>query len=96
LKLVIDGRKIGNERAFHAALDEGLDFGPHYGWNLAALRDRLSTDVERPIHLIWEHASASCDYLGAAVFGEFCALLASVAEEDIEIDYPEKFEFTLR
>ncbi|EOF4704644.1 barstar family protein [Klebsiella oxytoca] len=36
-----------------------LNFGYYYGSNLDALWDRLSTDVERPVKIIWLHSELS-------------------------------------
>jgi RNAse (barnase) inhibitor barstar len=40
MELLLDGNAILGESDFHQALDSAFDFGPHYGWNRAALWDR--------------------------------------------------------
>lgn len=52
-EMILDGSEIENEQDFHKFMSKLLDFGPYYGTNLEALRDRLSNDVERPVTIIW-------------------------------------------
>ncbi|EKY3120947.1 barstar family protein, partial [Cronobacter turicensis] len=52
-EIILDGKKIENESEFHSVMSDLLNFGPYYGRNLDALWDRLSTDVERPVKIIW-------------------------------------------
>lgn len=77
-------------------LSRELDFGPYYGKNLSALWDRLTTDVERPVHLIWTDAAKSREHLGAELFGRITQLLRDVEASDIEIGYAEKFTFEIQ
>jgi ribonuclease inhibitor len=95
MDLVLDGREILVERDFHRALNLAFDFGPHYGWNRAALWDRLSRDLERPVKIVWQHSAVSAEALGAAVFVELCLLIAAVAESDIADGYEHRLEFFL-
>ncbi len=53
VRVQLDGTQIRTEADFHRHVAALLDFGPYYGHNLDALWDRLSTDVPRPVHLIW-------------------------------------------
>lgn len=48
-KCLIDGGKVETLRDVHAMLKDDLDFGQFYGFNLNALYDRLSRDIERPL-----------------------------------------------
>jgi ribonuclease inhibitor len=95
MELLVDGRAISEELDFHRALDVAFDFGPHYGWNRAALWDRLSRDLERPVRIVWRHSSASAEALGADVFVGLCLLIASVAEADNDEGYEDRLEFVL-
>jgi ribonuclease inhibitor len=91
VKVVVDGRTIRSEADLHAALAGPLDFGPYYGWNLNALWDRLSTDVERPVELVWEHADASREGLGAELFDRISTVLLRAAAEDERYGWEQRF-----
>jgi ribonuclease inhibitor len=92
----IDGREVRTEADLHRLLDRALDFGPYYGSNLAALWDRLSTDIPRPVRVVWTHWHVSKRNLGAEKFREICSLLRDVQAEDQDHGYEERFEFELR
>ncbi|WP_035839180.1 barstar family protein [Kitasatospora azatica] len=92
MRVVIDGQLIRTESDVHDALSGPLDFGPYYGGNLNALWDRLSTDAERPVELIWEQAQASREALGAAKFGAICSVLRRAAREDAAFGRKERFK----
>lgn len=96
MEIVINGTRVETERDLHEALNDALDFGEFYGWNVAALRDRLTTDVERPIHLVWENASDSAENLGHETFGYLCALFAWVAARDARLEKRDRFTIELR
>lgn len=63
-EIILDGKKIENESEFHSVMSDLLNFGPYYGRNLDALWDRLSTDVERPVKIIWLNSDLSRNNLG--------------------------------
>jgi ribonuclease inhibitor len=50
--VVIDGREVRTEADLHRILERPLELGEYYGRNLAALRDRLLTDVPRLERLV--------------------------------------------
>ena len=91
MKLVIDGRTIRSESDLHDLLASKLDFGPYYGRNLNALRDRLSTDVERPVDLVWQYSAASRDMLGSELFEQIAALFVKVMKHDERFEPDERF-----
>lgn len=91
----IDGRTIITERDFHVALAQPLDFGPYYGYNLNALWDRLSLDVERPVKLVWLHSATSRQNLGQR-FDAVVSVLTRAQEDDIRLGLSKRFEFELR
>jgi ribonuclease inhibitor len=64
VRIEIDGAAIRSERDLHAFLSQALDFGSSYGANLSALWDRLSTDVERPVQIVWRDSELSRSALG--------------------------------
>jgi ribonuclease inhibitor len=89
--VIIPGDAISSELDFHRFLAKELDFGPHYGKNLDALWDRLSTDIERPVHVVWESAELSRQQLGAESFERIASLLKRVEASDVEAGYRERF-----
>ena len=97
MNVELDGKKISSESDLHDMLHEGLfpDWD-HYGRNFAALWDVLTSDVHRPVRLIWVNARESAERMGAESFGMSCAVLAKVAARDFESGKTERFEFELR
>ncbi|HEY3365034.1 MAG TPA: barstar family protein [Symbiobacteriaceae bacterium] len=97
MKLVeVDGRMIRTERDFHQVLAKALDFGRYYGNNLDALWDRLSTDVERPVLLIWKDSEISRRQLTDECFGRIVEVLQAVKEQDEQFGLAERFVFELQ
>jgi len=94
MNIEFDGRSILSEGSFHDALAEALEFGPYYGGNLSALWDTLSTDVERPVRLVWKNSAASKAAMGAS-FDRVVNVLRRVEAEDSEMQYEAKFELVL-
>ncbi|WP_225812252.1 barstar family protein [Streptomyces spinosus] len=87
----ISGAEINSPEEFHKVLAEKFDFGPYYRPNAAALWDRLSTDVERPIELIWRNSEASREAMGVVAFDDLRALLLRVQEQDEEYGWDDRF-----
>ena len=57
-----------------------LGFPGHFGRNLDALWDTLTTDVEGPVEIVWEDPEHSQSSLGDE-YARVVALLEEVAEE---------------
>src|SRR5262245_29825820 len=93
MHIVIDGREVDSEAAFHRIAARLLDFGPYYGRNLDALWDRLSRDVPRPVLLTWTHAADSRRAMGEAAFNGIVDVLAAAQAEDAEMGMVERFRF---
>ncbi|MYV70234.1 barnase inhibitor [Streptomyces sp. SID2131] len=91
MKVEIDGTRIYSQADLHRALADMLDFGPYYGANLSALWDRLTTDVERPIEVIWHNTEASRDHMGEEQFAQIRDLLQAVAEQDRAYEQSDRF-----
>ena len=91
----IDGSVIANEADFHQVIARAIGFGEHYGCNLDALWDMLSSDVERPVTLIWQNANVSSDRLGDT-FGKIVSILSRVKSQDEEWHLADRFDFVLR
>lgn len=82
MRVAIDGAQIGSQADLHRVLAGPLDFGPYYGYNLSALWDRLSRDVERPVEIVWENAAVSRDRMGDEAFEAIASVLVRAAAED--------------
>jgi ribonuclease inhibitor len=91
----VNGAEVRTALDFHRALERLLDFGPYYGRNLDALWDRLSTDVERPVELIWRDAAVSRRQLGISVFDDLCGVLDRVVEHDAALGRKSRFAYVL-
>ncbi|WP_085066623.1 barstar family protein [Catenuloplanes japonicus] len=72
-----------------------LDFGPFYGGNLDALWDRLSTGVERPVHLLWTDSGASRAAMGLLSFERVERVLREAVEQDTAWSLKERFTYAL-
>jgi ribonuclease inhibitor len=96
MEIVIEGNEIKCEADLHKMLRERLDFGPHYGNNLAAMRDRLSSDVERPVTLIWMNSDSSREALGNDLFDRVVAVFRFVEEQDKMFGWDERFTFVVK
>ena len=90
----IDGNEIHSEAEFHKVIAKALNFPRHYGKNLDALFDLLSTDVERPLILIWKNSSVSKSAIGER-FSLIVDTLQKIERQDTEWGLSEKFEFQL-
>jgi ribonuclease inhibitor len=91
VRITIDGSLIWSESDLHDFLVRKLDFGPYYGRNLDALWDRLSTDVERPVELVWESSEDSKDHLGIELFEKISSVLIRVMDQDESFGLDDKF-----
>jgi ribonuclease inhibitor len=96
MRVEINGAEIRSVEDVHAALDRALDFGPYYGGNLSALWDRLTTDVERPVELVWSQSEVSRQALGNVDFERIRDLLIRVQEQDLESGQDDRFSITFQ
>lgn len=94
-EVILDGEKIRNEHDFHKVMSLLLNFGPYYGGNFDALRDRLSNDVERPVTIMWLNAEQSKKYLGES-FDKIVQIFEQIKQEDIRFNWDEKFDYILK
>lgn len=96
MRIVIRGELVKLPSDVHDQLASQLEFGAFYSQNLDALWDRLSTDVERPLHLVWTNSGMSQVSLGPEVFERFRSLLFRVVAQDESWGLAERFtlEFT--
>ncbi|WP_079065945.1 barstar family protein [Streptomyces olivochromogenes] len=94
MRVEIDGATIHTESDLHEFLSQALDFGPHYGANLSALWDRLSTDVERPVEIAWKESELSGMALGESKFERIRDLLLRVQSQDESFGWSDRFTVT--
>jgi ribonuclease inhibitor len=95
MEIIVQGDVIKSEHDLHRVLSDKLDFGPYYGANLAALWDRLTTDVERPVHLIWKNAEVSRAAMGEDLFAKIVQLLRDIEKQDRDWGLPHVFTLTI-
>lgn len=96
MQVVLNGSEIETEADVHTVLAGALDFGPHYGNNLVALWDRLSTDVERPVKVLWLDAAQSQKALGDELFERIVRLMKDVEEQDESYGWEDRFSLELK
>lgn len=93
-KVILEGSSFTTIRDVHKALAESLDFGSYYGFNLDALWDILTTDVERPVIIEWRNSVASEKNLGNE-FEKIVSVLRKVVDFDNEMGFEEKIQLKL-
>ena len=93
MDITLHGSRIKSESDLHQVLSEKLDLGPYYGRNLAALWDRLTTDVARPVRMIWKDADLSRAGMGDEVFARIVSLFRDVEQQDLDFGRSEMFTF---
>ena len=63
-RCALNGKAIRSFDDLYDQLSIRLNLPEHFGRNLDALRDILSTDVEGPFEIIWRHADDSKKTMG--------------------------------
>ncbi|MFJ2488455.1 barstar family protein [Pseudomonas sp. NPDC087639] len=91
----IDGLTISSEQAFHRRIASAFSVTQYYGHNLNALWDLLSTDVERPIELIWTNSKHSEERMGDS-YRKILIILDRVKNQDESFGLDEKFSYQLK
>ncbi|MFJ5415266.1 barstar family protein [Pectobacterium carotovorum] len=91
----LDGAFILSEKEFHSIISLSLNFGPYYGNNLDALWDRLSTDIERPVKIIWLNSKLSRVGLGN-YFYKIIEVFERVKLQDLNFNWEDKFDYELK
>ncbi|CNI06945.1 Ribonuclease inhibitor [Yersinia aldovae] len=94
-EIILDGNRIHSSDDFHNILFQELDLGPYYGKNLNALWDRLSTDIERPVKIIWLNSEFSKKVLGE-YFDKIVQIFEQVKQQDIKFNWDERFDYMLK
>ena len=79
-KVKLQGKAIRSLDEFYDEIARKLHFPDHFGRNLDALWDVLTTDVKGPVNLMWEGADVSKKSIGKD-FEKVAALLRDVEKE---------------
>jgi ribonuclease inhibitor len=82
MKVILEGRKIKSIKDFHKEISEQLELPDHYGQNLDALWDCLTSWVEPPVEIVWKDFENSKVLLGD--FATKAKLIFEDAEKEIE------------
>ncbi len=76
----LSGRKIRSLEEFYDVISLKLSLPEHFGRNLDALWDVLTTDVKGPVEIIWEESAVSRQAMGP-IYDRLSALLTDVQKE---------------
>ncbi len=79
-RCTLDGNAIRSLDDLYDQLTKKLSLPSHFGRNLDALWDALSTDVEGPFEIVWKGADGSRKALGGD-FDKVMGLLRDLEEE---------------
>ena len=79
-RCTLNGDKMRSLDDFYDLISTIKDMPEHFGRNLDALWDVLSTDVEGPLEIIWENAAASKKMMGRD-FDQIIKLLRNLEKE---------------
>jgi len=87
-RCILQGSSISSLDDLYDQLSQCCQFPPHFGRNLDALWDVLSTDVVGPIEIVWEDAAVSQAALGDA-FDKICTLFRDLEQErdDVTVEF---------
>lgn len=94
--VVINGDAVYSEADVHYALERQLEFGEFYGGNIAALRDRLLTDVPRPVRIVWRDSDVSRSRLGEPLFRSIVDVFEEAVQQDRDFGWADRLELHLR
>ncbi|MBM3599431.1 MAG: barnase inhibitor [Alphaproteobacteria bacterium] len=79
-RCILDGAALKDLDAVYDALASQLGFPGHFGRNLDALWDVLTTDLPGPVEIEWRNRAAARRALGAD-FDRLAKLLSDVGRE---------------
>ncbi|WP_447784552.1 barstar family protein [Pseudomonas germanica] len=91
----LDGSSISTEEEFHKQISSSFSVNQYYGNNLNALWDLLSTDVERPIELIWTNSKHSEKLMGDS-YKKILIILDREKTQAESFGLDEKFNYQLK
>jgi len=95
MRLQIDGENVKTEQDFHSVFSKFLGIQNYYGNNLHALWDVLSTGVERPFHIDWNHSDISIDCLGNTFF-QIVEIFEKTRCQDEKYGWKDKFTYQIK
>ncbi|HSW63316.1 MAG TPA: barstar family protein [Dissulfurispiraceae bacterium] len=81
-RYMLDGRAIQSVKAFYDELARIFPLPEYFGRNLDALADVLTTDIEGPFEIVWEHALLS----KKAMKGDYAKIIAVLKHVAAERD----------
>ena len=76
----LPGKQIRSLEDFYDVISLKLSFPQHFGRNLDALWDVLTTEVKGPVEIIWEESAHSKRAMGP-LYDRVSALLTDVEKE---------------
>jgi ribonuclease inhibitor len=76
----LPGREIHSLEEFYDVISLKLSLPEHFGRNLDALWDVLTTDVKGPVEIIWEESAVSKRAMGP-IYDRVSAMLTDVQKE---------------
>lgn len=76
----LPGREIRSLEEFYDVISLKLALPEHFGRNLDALWDVLTTDLKGPVEIIWEDSAVSKRAMGP-IYDRVSALLSDVQKE---------------
>ena len=82
MNVILDGSKLKNQNDFHKEIKELLQFPDHYGENLDALWDCLTSWIDTPLTIIWKDFENSKLNLGE--FADKALSVLKDAEKEVE------------
>jgi ribonuclease inhibitor len=91
----LDGLSISSEQDFHKRIASAFSVAQYYGNNLNALWDLLSTDVERPVEIVWKNSKESEQSMGET-FKKIISIFERTKNQDISLGLDEKFKYKLK
>jgi ribonuclease inhibitor len=65
MKIILDGNEFKTQQELHALLQKKLDLPEHYGRNLDALWDCITSWIDLPLTLTWINFDESKKHLGS-------------------------------
>lgn len=94
MNAIINGIGLRTEEDFHLEFSRVFSLAPYYGHNLDALWDRLSTDIERPVVIVWMNSAESKKQMGE-VFDRIVGVFDRVKEHDASCKFEDRFDYVL-
>lgn len=91
----LDGLSISSEQDFHKRIASAFSVDQYYGNNLNALWDLLSTDVERPVEIVWKNSKESEQSMGET-FKKIISIFERTKNQDMSLGLDKKFEYKLK